>query len=331
MTSPPSPSTSRRNINSTHSRTLSDTLKSLPINGTTTVPSTTNGLTNGATTTQQSNSTFLKSPPIDKIPAALPPPHHGRTTNALPMSSNHQNHHGHFGVMQRSPPDRMPSPRINNSPPDKHTYVERSRFGNNSSPPETNTLLSGRFSPFHQRRTIEQDRSSQSPPNFHDSGGRFSPFSQRRITDSNLPPPPINTAQDGRYSPFQQRRYTEGTGSNGLSSSPYQQRRNISGDGFWQTPMASPIPTRKRYQNIPTIEPQTQHYNIGNTSPIVLQRFYHQQSQLQKEQNNRDYHTHFYNNYGIGQSDNDSVSKDEPGKIFFNICDISRNLYKYKK
>lgn len=43
----------------------------------------------------------------------------------------------------------------------------------------------------------------------------------------------------------------------------------------WRSPSASPLPLRNQF---PTDEQQ---YNHGNTSPIILQRFYHQQKQQQ--------------------------------------------------
>ncbi|RZB40306.1 dual specificity mitogen-activated protein kinase kinase 7 [Asbolus verrucosus] len=57
--------------------------------------------------------------------------------------------------------------------------------------------------------------------------------------------------------------------------SPYQQRRVVS-EGRWRSPSASPLPLRTQCQTN-----QEQQYNCGNTSPIILQRFYHQQKQQQ--------------------------------------------------
>lgn len=212
-----------------------------------------NGISNGGTihqTFQIPSDSIPTLPPLNRIPS-------------IPKSPNH--HTTHYGVLQRSPPDRKTPPPL--LP--------------NTSPPADN----GRYSPFHQRSRIDPDRCSQSPPTFQDSGGRFSPFNQR-----NIPNP------DGRFSPFQRR-------DGGVTSSPYQQRRNV--DGFWQTPLGSPLPVRKKYQNTP-LPPEPTNYNIGNTSPIVLQRFYHQQNQLQKEQQKQEFY------YSGNQPE--TSNKDDQGK-----------------
>jgi hypothetical protein len=56
-------------------------------------------------------------------------------------------------------------------------------------------------------------------------------------------------------------------------AAPY--KRGVS-EGGWRSPSASPLPLRTQYQTN-----QEQQYNCGNTSPIILQRFYHQQKQQQ--------------------------------------------------
>lgn len=56
-----------------------------------------------------------------------------------------------------------------------------------------------------------------------------------------------------------------------VAVSPYLQRR--APDSHWRSPSASPLPQRTQFQ--------IQEYNSGNTSPIILQRYYHQQKQQQ--------------------------------------------------
>lgn len=65
----------------------------------------------------------------------------------------------------------------------------------------------------------------------------------------------------------------------------------------WQSPNGSPLPLRHQI-------PITQEQIYGNTSPIVLQRFYHQQKQQQKAQeaeeaSKDDFGILFYNTYCI--------------------------------
>ncbi|XP_050509844.1 dual specificity mitogen-activated protein kinase kinase 7-like isoform X1 [Diabrotica virgifera virgifera] len=57
-------------------------------------------------------------------------------------------------------------------------------------------------------------------------------------------------------------------------NSPYEHRR-VASETRWRSPSASPLPLRSQFQ---VEEPL---YHSGNTSPIILQRFYHQQKQLQ--------------------------------------------------
>ncbi|XP_056632758.1 dual specificity mitogen-activated protein kinase kinase 7-like [Diorhabda sublineata] len=62
--------------------------------------------------------------------------------------------------------------------------------------------------------------------------------------------------------------------SSSSSNAPYRHRR-VASETRWRSPSASPLPLRTQFQ---VEEP---HYNCGNTSPIILQRFYHQQKQQQ--------------------------------------------------
>ncbi|EEZ99193.2 dual specificity mitogen-activated protein kinase kinase 7 [Tribolium castaneum] len=58
----------------------------------------------------------------------------------------------------------------------------------------------------------------------------------------------------------------------GAGASPYPARR--APESHWRSPSASPLPLRSQFQS-------QEQYNCGNTSPIILQRFYHQQKQQQ--------------------------------------------------
>ncbi|XP_069696444.1 dual specificity mitogen-activated protein kinase kinase 7-like isoform X2 [Periplaneta americana] len=59
----------------------------------------------------------------------------------------------------------------------------------------------------------------------------------------------------------------------------------VVGSGF----LGSPIPGRKRFPSDPQYL-----YHLGNTSPLVLQRFYHQQNQHLHHQNNHHHHHHHH-------------------------------------
>nr|ALE20541.1 MAP2K7 [Leptinotarsa decemlineata] len=54
----------------------------------------------------------------------------------------------------------------------------------------------------------------------------------------------------------------------------YQHRR-VASETRWRSPSSSPLPLRSQFKT------DDQQYNCGNTSPIILQRFYHQQKQQQ--------------------------------------------------
>lgn len=63
----------------------------------------------------------------------------------------------------------------------------------------------------------------------------------------------------------------ESTGSN----SSHLQHRRVASETRWRSPNSSPLQLRSQFQ---TEEPQ---YNFSNASPMMLQRFYHQQKQQQ--------------------------------------------------
>lgn len=103
-------------------------------------------------------------------------------------------------------------------------------------------------------------------------------YQQQKIDDDN------NAAQDTSLYILHKNREAPAPESgsrliadNSVSSSPYQQRR-VASESRWRSPSASPLPLRSH--QFQSNEPDQQ-YNCGNTSPIILQRFYHQQKQQQ--------------------------------------------------
>lgn len=167
----------------------------------------------------------------------------------VPNSVNHQREHNHLPYTNQRSPDNQHGLY-------HHPSSDKTRT-NNLPPPD----VSGRYSPF-------QRRLGESPPD--DRVGRFSPSPRRRDTD----------VHDGN-------RFIDSQNTTPVMS-PYQQRRSNVGDrlmndGFWQSPICSPLPVRKHYQNTPAA-PEQQYNHASNTSPILLQRFYHQQKQYQQQQ-----------------------------------------------
>lgn len=60
------------------------------------------------------------------------------------------------------------------------------------------------------------------------------------------------------------------------SRSPtYLQHRRVASETRWRSPNSSTLQLRSQFE---TEEPQ---YNCSNASPMILQRFYHQQKQQQ--------------------------------------------------
>lgn len=92
----------------------------------------------------------------------------------------------------------------------------------------------------------------------------MSPVPQKHIRE-------INLKENFYKSPIPTRRNVDS-----LSNSPYLQRRST-GDPKWSSPVGSPLPLRHNFQ-----EESQLPYNHENTSPIVLQRFFHQQKQQQQ-------------------------------------------------
>lgn len=143
--------------------------------------------------------------------------------------------------------------------------------------------------PYHQREQNHQPYTNQRSPDkhtlYHQStdkirinnypieSGRFSPF-QRRLGES----PPLDSG--GNLLRYQEDvvQHLPNPTTDLVRLSPYQQRRSDKiSDGFWQSPIASPLPIRKHYHT------PEQYSHTNNTSPILLQRFFHQQKQLQQQ------------------------------------------------
>lgn len=59
------------------------------------------------------------------------------------------------------------------------------------------------------------------------------------------------------------------------ANNSYLQHRRVASETRWRSPNSSPLQLRSQFQ---TEEPQ---YNFSNASPMILQRFYHQQKQQQ--------------------------------------------------
>lgn len=203
------------------------------------------------------------------------------------------------------------------TPPSSH-LMPIEHIPNNSLPPDGRNNFSPRHHP------VEIHTSIPIPNSHHQREQNHLPYTNQRSPDKHIYHQStdkirINYPESGRFSPFQRRLGEspppDGGGTNHIRTypdtsdgmlqhcvqnpllSPYQQRRaNISdkmmSDGFWQSPMASPLPIRKHYHT-----PVTEQQYANNTSPILLQRFFHQQKQLQqqaaaeKEQENKDDHS----------------------------------------
>lgn len=201
----------------------------------------------------------------DRLSTNVPPPD-GRapdwSSRALPPDGRNNFSPRHTFPQVHAPANHQRDinhqPYLNQRSPEKQFTIFQHQSSDkrisNIPPPEP----SGRFSPF-------QRRFGDSSPD--DRTGRFSPSPRRRDTDLHE----VNRLLDQNITPV---------------SSPYQQRRtNLSdrlmNDGFWSSPVSSPLPIRKHYQNSPAIDQQYNH--SAGTSPILLQRFYHQKKQYQQQ------------------------------------------------
>ncbi|KAJ8918951.1 hypothetical protein NQ315_016853 [Exocentrus adspersus] len=126
----------------------------------------------------------------------------------------------------------------------------------------------------HQRETHQPAAHQRIDPPFHQSTSpntrSYSPFQayQNHVASlkeqSTMEHKPLQC-----YSPLPPRRFADSP-----ASSPYQHRRVVS-ESRWRSPNASPLPLRSQFQA------DEQPFGCGNTSPLILQRFYHQQKQQQ--------------------------------------------------
>lgn len=148
-----------------------------------------------------------------------------------------------------------------------------------SSLPYTYQSTTEKHASYNNQSLGASERNSISPPATNVRG--FSPFRAYQY----------NHLQDGdiRYASPIHSQQKFGDGESTDSTSPYQQRR-IGSENRWQSPGGSPLPLRSQIQS-------SQEHIYGNTSPIVLQRFYHQQKQQQKVQ------------------EAEEAAKEDPGKI----------------
>lgn len=112
------------------------------------------------------------------------------------------------------------------------------------------------------------------PPDGRCHNSRLTTFHQRNdnqpyLRQRTFSPPHQESNLFKTYSPFQ-------AYQNHIAASkiPCEQVCSES-EGRWRSPSASPLPLRSHSQG------PDQQYNCGNTSPIILQRFYHQQKQQQ--------------------------------------------------
>lgn len=184
---------------------------------------------------------------------------------------------------------RLNNDRINTLPPDgrsEHFSRIQHTFQNASSNAMLNHQRGG--SPFlHQksspdRQNIHQHNVEEQQQQRH-MDRSYSPFqayhNHIQMTKERRdysPIPQRHAIKDNFYSsPIAQRKVTESP----KSMSPLLQRRNDDGSGSrWSSSGSSPLPLRHLTQD----EHQSC-YNYENTSPILLQRFIHQQKQQAKE------------------------------------------------
>ncbi|CAG9858232.1 unnamed protein product [Phyllotreta striolata] len=140
-----------------------------------------------------------------------------------------------------------------------------------SPPPATKAPHVSRFSCFQ--------RANQSPEASNPATRSYSPYSayqnhvamlkeqlENKITQQ------LQSNAGSSYTPVPSRRPLDGSPT--PTATPYQHRR-VASETRWRSPSASPLPLRTQFQV------EENQYNCGNTSPIILQRFYHQQKQQQ--------------------------------------------------
>lgn len=109
------------------------------------------------------------------------------------------------------------------------------------------------------------------------------PLLQNNVADSGF-------LQENQYSsPILPRRVPAVT-----NNTSYYQQRQPTPERRWRSPSSSPLAIRNYLHS-----DQEQHYNHGNTSPILLQRFHHQQKQQQQAREAEELNK---NNLGKGMS-----------------------------
>ncbi|XP_076251349.1 dual specificity mitogen-activated protein kinase kinase 7-like [Rhynchophorus ferrugineus] len=158
--------------------------------------------------------------------------------------------------------------------PVRSFFTSQPRNGTNVSPTNTITISSSKFE-IHPR---------QAPSYGHNSRLDAFQAQEERSPHATRSFSPLQAYQNhlaalqqrdaystGLGSPMPQRKFVGGINS-GPSSLP---ETRSSSETRWKSPAGSPLPLRSQFQ---TEESQ---YIKGNTSPIILQRFYHQQKQQQ--------------------------------------------------
>lgn len=140
---------------------------------------------------------------------------------------------------------RVPSPFLHQKSPDRHNFYQQN-VGEHRS-----------YSPFQAYQNHIQ---MQQP--IPRERREYSPVPQRHFN------------KDSFYnSPIAQRKYCESPSS----MSPLLQRRTEDNGSRWSPAGGSPLAIRNHIH-----DEQHQSYNYENTSPILLQRFYHQKKQQQQ-------------------------------------------------
>lgn len=149
----------------------------------------------------------------------------------------------------------------------KHSY----QISGNSLPPDGRSHHTSRFTNFHNSASHQRDSSlpytCQSIHLTYNQSETSNPSSSNRSFSPYRP-------YHGTYQSNNYLQTVQGDNRNELKS-PYQQRKIIN-ENRWHSPVGSPLPVRNQATQ--------DHHAYGNTSPIVLQRFYHQQKQQQKAQ-----------------------------------------------
>ncbi|KAK5650520.1 hypothetical protein RI129_001549 [Pyrocoelia pectoralis] len=160
-----------------------------------------------------------------------------------------------------------------------------------SLPPDGRSPHLSRYSAFHNSSSsnIGHQRDSSLPYTHQSISDKHLSYNQSVNVNDNISVPSTNVRGFSPFRTFQSspqynyitnnipiasQRYIDGEMTD--CSSPLQIRK-VGGESRRQSPGGSPLPLRNQIQG-------SQEHIYGNTSPIVLQRFYHQQKQQQKAQ-----------------------------------------------